>query len=259
MNLRFRTRDDIVFELMDTYKSVGLSRGNTSIDLDIVEKTFMSGGVFIGERRIETQEISLTVEFAFDTDEGYRDAYNNLAYYAQACEYIEDTDNNIRTKVECSSISDNPDSNIGTTSRTGQAQITFTQLTPYWEDLTESTDSDTGTDLTFNLTNQGYLDTPPKFEIIASALCQGFAIYMTTPKRGIEIQDLNFGSNTTLDNYEIDCNEGTALIGDDLINRNDRIRGGSGFFDFPVGSFTLYAEFSASCSITITWRNRYYI
>jgi hypothetical protein len=259
MNLRFRTRDNTTFALMDNYNTVGVARGGNELDLDIVEKTFNNGGVLIGERRLSTQELTIIVDLNYSTDTLYRAAYNEISRYSKECEYIEDTDNSLRTKVECNSIAEEIDETTGTILRTGKISITFIQLTPFWEDLTAQTDTNTGTSLIFSLNNTGYLDCPPTFTITASALCESILIYIADPVRGIEIQDLSFGYDTTLDEYLINCGAGTALLGDDQFNRNDRIRGGSGFFDFPVGSFTLNADFSVSCQCDISWRRRFFV
>ena len=258
MNIRFRTRDDLTFLLTDTHNSVGISRGANELNLDIVEKTYNSGGVFIGERRLSTKELNITVDLNYSTDTTYRDAYNDIAYYAASCEYIEDTDNSLRTKVELMAIEESQDTPENML-RAGQVKLVFRQLTPFWEDLTAQTDTDTGTDLTFSINNSGVIDCPPTFTITASALCNTLRLYISDPVRGIEIQDTIFGNNTTLDEYVINCADGTALLGDDGYDRADRIKSGSGYFDFPVGSFTLSAEFSVSCQCDISWRRRYYV
>lgn len=260
MNLQIRTRDNLTYDLSDiSNKKIDLRRGETLLNLDIVEKSFRNGGVFIGERIIGTKELSIGIELFDDNDSDFRSAFNNFCYYASQAEYIEDTDNSIRTKVEFTGFADSPYASQGTVNRGGYVDLRFIQLEPFWEDTTAQTDTDTGTDLTFALNNSGYLDCPPIFTITASALCTGIFLYISNPVRGIEIQDLTFGYDSTLDEYVIDCGQGTALLGDDGYNRNDRIRGGSGFFDFPVGSFTFNAEFTVSCQCDISWRRRYFI
>jgi hypothetical protein len=260
MNLQIRTRDNLTYDISDiANEKIALNRGDTALNLDIVEKSFRNGAVLIGERRIESKELTISIELFDPTDANYRQEFNQFCYYASQAEYIEDTDNGIRTKVEFMGFTDSPYQAQGTINRGGYIDLKFRQLTPYWEDTTEQTDTDTGTSLAMSINNTGYLDTPPVFTIAASALCTSILIYISDPVRGIEIQDLAFGSNATLDDYVINNENGTALLGDDSLNRNDRIRGGSGFFDFPVGSFTLNAEFSASCQLDIAWRRRYYI
>ena len=259
MNLRLRTRDDMTFDLSGGYNSVGITRGENILELDIVEKTYGHGGVFIGERRLSTQEFTITVELNYATDTTYRAAYNEIAYYSAVCEYVEDTDNSLRTKVELVNISEILDNPIGSKERGGQIQIIFRQLTPFWEDLTAQTDTDTGTNLTFNINNSGVIDCPATFTITASTSCPLVLIYISSPVRGIEIQDLAFGDNATLDEMVIDNEAGTVELGDDSIDRTDRIRGGSGFFDFPVGAFTLNVDFTVSCQCDISWRRRWYI
>lgn len=259
MNLRLRTRDNLLYNLMENFNSVGIVRGLTTVDLDVIEKTYNHGGVFIGERRIMSQDLTIRIDINEQTDDEYRDNYNNICYYASACEYIECTSNNIRTKVELKSITETPDNPTGSMLRGGIIDLIFRQLTPFWEDLTAQTDTKTGTSLTFVINNSGFIDCPPVFTITASALCILIKIYISSPVRGIEIQDVNFGESATLDEYVIDCENGTVVLGDGEYNREDRIRGGSGFFDFPVGTFTLNAEFSVSCQCDISWRRRYYI
>jgi hypothetical protein len=260
MNLRIRKRDNSTYNLSTIAgDKIDLKRGNTSLDLDIVEKSFRNGAVMIGERRIASKDLTIGIELANPADSGFRNSFNLFCYNASEIEYLEDVDNNIRTKVEFTGFTDSPYQSQGTVNRAGYCDLKLRQLTPFWEDITEQTATDTGTDLTFNLNNTGYLDCPATFTIIASALCEGIFIYISDPARGIEIQDLTFGYDTTLDEYVINNEDGTALLGDEGYNRNDRIRGGSGFFDFPVGSFTLKAEFTVSCQMDITWRRRYFI
>ncbi len=260
MNLKIRTRDNLTYNISDLNNDrIDFKRGDTNLDLDIIEKSFLHGAVMIGERRISSKDLSIGLELFDDDDTNFRQSFNQFCYYASQAEYIEDVDNDIRTKVEFAGFGDNPYTTQGSINRGGYCDLKFVQLTPFWEDLTAQTDTDTGTDLTFSLNNSGYIDCPPIFTITASALCFSILIYISDPVRGIEIQDLTFGYDTTLDEYIINCVNGTALLGDAGYNRNDRIRGGSGFFDFPVGAFTLNAEFSVSCQFDINWRRRYYI
>ena len=260
MNLRIRTRDDLTYNISDlSNNKIDFRRGSTSLNLDIVEKSFRNGAVLIGERRIASKELSIGIELHKPADSDFREEFNQFCYYATQAEYIEDTDNNIRTKVEFIGFADNPYLTQGTVNKGGYVDLKFRQLTPFWEDLTAQTATDTGTDLSIVINNNGFLDCPAIFTVTASALCSLVLIYISDPVRGIEIQDLSFGDNATLDIYLINNEEGTALLGDEQYNRNDRIRGGSGFFDFPVGTFTLVAEFTVSCQLDISWRRRYFI
>jgi hypothetical protein len=260
MNLQIRTRDNLTYDISDIAgEKIDFRRGETNLNLDLVEKSFRNGAILIGERRIESKELDIGIELFDDDDTNFRQEFNQFCYYASQAEYIEDTDNSIRTKVEFLGFGDNPYQSQGTVNRGGYCDLKFRQLTPFWEDTTVQTDTDTGTDLTFNINNSGYLDTSATFTITASALCESILIYISDPVRGIEIQDLSFGYDSTLDEYVINNEDGTALLGDEGYNRNDRIRGGSGFFDFPVGNFTLNAEFPVSCQMDISWRRRYFV
>lgn len=261
MDLQIRTRGNIIFNFKTEDLQIDLRRSSGSTDKNLIEKSFTDGAIFNGNRRLMSKEISLAFVLNFDNDTDYRAKYNNIVNACAQAEYLEDIDTEaeIRAKVEFISHVDTPVNTIGTTSRSGVIELSFKMLTPYWEDLTEQTVNTSGTEFTQAINNSGFLDTPAKFEIAVAATCNFIQIFITDPVRGIEIQDLAFGTTTELNDYVIDNNLGTVLLGDDLIDRTSRIRGGSGFFDFPVGNFTLNFKFSVAATVAIKYRRRYYL
>jgi len=259
MNLQIRTRDNTVFNFKARTKSIQVIRETGDIDLDIIEKSFTPGALFSGDRRAQSKNIGFSFLIGKKTEAEYRQEYNDYVNYASRAEYIEDMDHDIRIKVEFLSHIDRPTSETGTILGTGRVELSFKILTPFWEDLTEITNNVSGTEFTTAINNSGAAETPAKFEIATTSLCDLIQIFITDPVRGIEIQDLAFGSDSTLDDYIINNETGEALLGDDEIDRTSRISNGSGFFDFPIGNFTLNFKFSVSVNVAIKYRRRYYI
>ena len=249
----------MVFNFKERTKSVQLQRDSGNIDLDIIEKSFTPGALFTGDRRAESKNITFSCLIAKELEADYRQEYNDYVNYASRAAYIEDLDNDTRINVEFLSHVDVPTNETGTILGAGRIEISFKILTPFWEDLTEIEENVSGTEFTTAINNSGAADTPATFEIAATSLCDLIQIFITAPVRGIEIQDLAFGSSADLDDYIINNQEGQALLGDDQIDRTSRISNGSGFFDFSVGNFTLNFVFSSAVTVVIKYRRRFYI
>lgn len=259
MNLQIRTRDNLVFNIKQRTEDIRVTRGIGSIDLDIIEKSFTPGAVFNGERRSISKSITLSMLITKQAEADYRQEYNDYVNYASRAEYIEDTDNDIRVRVELLSHIDKPTYETGTILKTGRVDLVFKVLSPYWEDLNETEVTGSGSEFAKLINNSGAAETPAIFELSTTSACELIRIFITSPSRGIEIQDLAYGTSSTLYDYIINNETGQALLGDDQIDRTRRISSGSGFFDFPVGSFTLNFKFSVSVDVTIKYRRRYYI
>ena len=263
MKLRLRGRDGVAYNISDDYNMLGFSQGDQEIDLDIVQKSFTAGAAFIGERRLKSKELRITVEIGADdaenTDAEYRSKLNEVLYYATNTEYIEDYDEtNLRTLVEFKGYSNQPLNEVGTFLKYSTLELTFEMLNPYWEG-DEVSDSFTSDDTTEVINNAGSLPTPIDFHIETTAACESLSLWIDSNKQGIEIQDLDFGVDSTLYDYYINNSEGQALLGDNEIIRNEKIKLNTGFFELPVGSQSL--NFLASISVTVNYsfRPRYYI
>jgi hypothetical protein len=259
MNLKLKTHDGSYFNISETFNDLGFSVGGVDIDLDIIERSFTPGAFAIGERRIKSSMLKLTADIKADSDADFKDSANEVLYYAKNAEYIEDDDNSIRAKIELSNFILTPMDEVGTFYRYEKLEMTFSMLTPYWEKTTLETESFTDSSKVIALNNQGYLPTPPEFTIESSAACDSFSFWITENQQGIEINDLSFGTDTTLDTYTVDNFNGVVTLGDNETNRNDRISNNTGFFEFPVGSSTLNFVASVSVDVTISYRERYYI
>lgn len=262
MNLQIRTRDNIVFNFLLNTASQTYTRSGNSLDLDIIEKSFTPGAKINGNRRLASKNFEISLQLfngATEDDDTYREKYNDIAYYASRAEYIEDTDNNTRMRVELENVNDRAQDPATSVLRSGWADISFIMLDPFWEDTVEQVINSSGTEFTLAINNSGFIDTPARFEIATSSICELIQIFITDPVRGIEVRDLIFGSTATLDDYVIDNNNGKVLLGDDSINRNSRIASGSGFFYFPVGNFTLNLKFSVAITIAIKYRRRFFV
>lgn len=260
MNLVIIKRDATEYDISANYNTIGMRRGQYQTEVKSIERSFNSGSVFIGERRQASSSILISVEINQSTDTLFRTSLNDLYKEFLQIEYLKDSDNAIRTKCELVSINESALNDVGSVLRSAIYEIELKQLLPYWEDTTQSSVSETGVDPVINLTNAGVMPVEPYITVTTATECDGFAIWVDDNQEGIEIQDLTFGDASDLYDYVIDCANGTALLGDDLINRNDKIKGGTGFFTIPVGAQTINTLTSSeSLTITIAWRNRYLI
>lgn len=236
-------------------KVIKVSTENREIDIDNIQRSFKPGSIVLGEKRIASNDLVLEFEINQNEDVDFRPLLNNLLYWARKAIYLLDTDNEIRTKITLSAIEIPWDA--GGRLRGTKGTVTFVQETPYWEDTTELEETGSGTTIVKAINNTGYLPTPAVFTLTTTTTTGGFEIFITENSEGIDIQDLSFGTDTDLLVYIVNCSTGEALLGG--VNRNDRIRGGSGFFDLPVGTFTLNIESDQSLTLSMKYRRRYWI
>lgn len=263
MKLVIVKTDSTEYNLSDNFKTLGLSRGSVTREFELIERSALDGAQITGERRTASTQLSLTVQVNQSTDTAYRTIVNDLFEALTEAEYLKDTDNDLRTEIEFISINERHDDEVGSILRGGIYTIDLKQLTPYWEDNTENSETDYGVNPIVTINNAGALPVEPIIELSVDGspieLCPAFAVYVDSTKEGIEIEDNSFGFDTTLADYTIDCVAGEALLGDDLINRNNRIKTNTGFFSIPTGSQDVECIADVAIDITVKWRNRYLI
>lgn len=259
MHIKLLKTDSTYYDLSANFISVGMSRGDQTRETDTFERSANDGAQKIGETRIASAIIMMSVEVDQPSDTLYRSVVNGLYKELVQTEYLEDTDNDIRTRVELQTFTEEPDNEIGSVMRGGRLNFEFKQLTPYWEDATENSETGSGTNPVISVTNNGALPTQPTVELTVSGLCENVAVYVNSNKEGIEINDLSFGSAADLYDYTINCFEGTIELGDNNLDRNNRIRTNTGFFTIPIGTQQIDVLTDVSITAVIKWRNRYLI
>lgn len=257
MHLKIQKTDSSLYDLTTNYKSIGLSRETYDKEMDIVEKTALPGSSKIGESRLKSGMLTLSIQIIFETDNAYRDAVNELYQNFDDIEYLIDTDNGLRTKVEFNGMTENVDNNVGSILRDSICEFKLLQLNPYWEDNTENSASDSGTNFSISVQNDGAMPTRPIIDVTSTSANESFSIYVESNSEGIQINDLSFGNETDLQDYEIDCINGTAKLGDNELDRNNRIKTNTGFFEIPKGSQTIKVISDSNAAVTVKWRNRY--
>jgi hypothetical protein len=227
-------------------------------DIKIIEKTFRDGGVFSGNIRLKSKEIEFSCFVISQTDPNYRIQINRLLFWARKTILLKDLVNAIETTV----LYDGSDIKYEDASelRAGKVTLTFKRLDPFWQtsanktyNISGSTSSSSGT---ISITNNGYIDTQSIITIDAHELTTKILFHIPSTNEGIYIKDLQFGL-TGLTQYIINNIDGTIkLMGN---KRNNMIQQGSGWFNFPVGTFDLDYNLNGDCDISIIFKERSFI
>jgi hypothetical protein len=223
----------------------------------IVEKSYLSGSIKLGVSRLATRDLTFEYSRAVGEDEdAYRNDENTLMLWLNKVVYLVDKSNSLQVRVAVSSHT--PSYESGAHKISGDGEFTFILLDPFWENVTADTHAESLSSGTTNiaLSNDGFLQVPAIFEMIATVAVTSIQLYVVETNEGIEILDDVFG-NSGFTQMVLDCKEGTLTIED--LDRRNKITVGTGFFDFPVGSFTLRCVLSAALDISIDWNERTFI
>jgi len=224
----------------------------------IAENSYLPGSTLIGKARLQSRELTLSVDIANESSSDYRDIMNELLSAISTTKFIVDVTNNMQIEATPSDIT--IDYTEGALKNVSNNQFTFLVLTPYWEDLTKTTITGTALADTIKevaVDNQGYLASPPEITLVTTAAVNSVQLYLTSNNHGIQIDDSLFGTSGNL-TMNVDCNTGEVTIG--TINRNASIVEGTGFFDFIVGSDTLNILCAdEDVNYTIDFYKRYYL
>lgn len=227
----------------------------STIEVDIIEKSFKGGAVFPGVQRDESKEIQFIFVENNQDEQLYRNYENNLRLWLRKTRWIQDLINNIETEVL---FKENVIAYVdGGQHLSSDNTITFVQLNPYWQDIDYQIEQESGIssgELVIN--NNGYLETAPIIELEALEPCSKFAIKVRETGKGIIIQDFSFGVNGQ-NTYIIDNSEGSAEL--NQVDRNNKIQLNTGFISLPVGINNLEFTFNGSCTVLVKWKRRYYL
>jgi hypothetical protein len=247
-----------VYEINDdTFKR--LEDGST-IEVDIIERSFKAGADFPGIQRDESKEMTFQYALNRSDEQLYRSYENNFRRNLRRGRWLQDTINNIETAVllrEHVIAYDDGGFKLGSLNN-----VTLIQLKPYWQDIDFTVLEDSGaSERTFTIINDGYVETPSIITLRALEACPKFQIVNSTNDpdldgQGIVIQDLQFGT-LGLDTYIIDNGDGSAEL--NAADRKNKIRQGTGFFNFAVGTNVLDFTLQGQCAINIAYKKRYYL
>jgi hypothetical protein len=227
-----------------------------SVDLDVIERSFRPGANLIGVPRQQSTTLDFQFQQNYPVEKTFRDYMNNLLYWLNNVVLIRDNVNNIETDIilEGNEINyDNGGFNLGTTGNT----ITFRQLKPFWRDVNETVVTESGSGSNYiTIQNNGYIETPGVITLTAIEPTTKFSLRILETGNGILIEDLEFGLNG-LDIYIIDNENGVSSLSG--LNRNNKIRNGTGFFNFQVGTNTLEFIYNGNLGIEVSYKQRYYL
>lgn len=240
----------------DTFRRM---EDESTIEVDIIERSFKAGADFPGIQRDESKEISY--QYQINTSEqAYRLYENQLRQKLRKVRWIRDTINNIETEIlfkESAIAYDDGGFNLGSVNN-----ISFIQLKPYWRDVEPTILQESGvSSQAFIIENNGYVETPTIITIQALEPCPKFQIINTCEDieldgQGIVVEDIQFGT-VGLDTYIIDNGAGAVEL--NQADRRNKVRLGTGPFNLGVGRNRLDFTLQGQCAITIEWRRRYYL
>ena len=227
-----------------------------SFDSKIVENSALPGAIKLGETRLKSSIIRLAISRSFPLTENYKNEENEFIKWLEKSIYLIDKTNNRRTSINIEDINIKYDKGGHKLSSDITASVRL--ITPYWEDITQQ-DQDEPLSVTVNditIQNNGFLSAYPILTFTTLVAVSQIEAFIDETKIGIKINDSIFGTPTYL-TMILDCEKGTLKIGD--LNRVASIAGGTGFFNFPVGTSKLKITPNAACDVNIKWREREYV
>lgn len=236
---------------------------SSSIEVDIIEKTFRSGAVFPGIQRDESKTITFLYNAKPDgglatkelKEQSYRNKENELRMWLRKTRWLRDTVNNYETEVYLKTAEIAYDE--GSMHLVSDNTIELVQLRPFWQDIGWITEEESGaTSGTIILNNNGYVETPPIITLTALETCQKFSVRVNETGNGILIEDYSFGT-AGQNTYIIDNMEGEAELNG--VDRRSKIKANTGFFNLQVGINTLIFDSLGQCTFKVQYKRRYYI
>ena len=256
--------DDNEFNLNDNVVFGTVALNSLTSDVDpfvwenkIVEKSSLPGSVKLGKSRLQSRTLTFHYTRAVGSDsDAFREDENTLLMWLDKAVYLLDKTNLLQIPISAETHDILYD--LGGHKISGGGTFTVFLLDPFWEAVTAQTDVTVvpaaQTDIA--LDNDGFLKAPPVFTLVATAATNSVQLSVVETNEGLEILDSVFGT-TGFTQMDIDCNAGTVLIGD--LDRRNQITAGTGFFQFPVGSFTLRVTPAVQITVTTDWKERYYL
>jgi hypothetical protein len=247
--------------------SLTLGDNGSSFENVIIEKSYGPGSVKLGESRLAAQKITVKLSSVFEDDSDYDVFLNALLSALSKAVYLVDETNEKRTMVAVSECSESYDK--GSYKRSADFIISFTQLTPYWEALTDTVVSLTTTpNVPFvqTMANAGSLPSPAIITMTAAAACAEISFSLIGENKGIYIEDAQFGTagylTMVLDNalgeLSIGTLDGSATLEEGSLDRRLSILDGTGFFDFRDGASQLSVLSTVAVDVEIRFKRRDY-
>ncbi len=252
--MRFELYDVDGNKLEVTNNSFKRLSDTSTIESEIVEKTWRAGADILGIKRDESKSITFIYDIYSNSETTFRQETNEFRQFVRKAVTVRDSKNDIETSVVLTDFS--IEHLEGGYLHMSRNEVTFKQLIPFWEDEEYTTVEVSSSQDSIVIDNTGYIDTPPIITIEAQEQITKFSVRVAETGEGILISDLQFGL-LGLTTYIIDCKEGTAEL--NQILRNMKIKDGTGFFNLQVGVNTLEFSLSGSAIISIQYKKRYYI
>lgn len=238
--------------------SLTLGSDSYSYENRVVENSALPGSVKLGETRVRQREIRVSFQRAFSDDVNFRQEENELIEFVKRAKWLVDKERSLQIELTPDNYEVSYDD--GARLHSADVDLTFLALTPFWEEIIERQISRSlGVGIsTIVINNDGYLATPPRFEFKAPSIAPitQVIVYVDDNKQGIQIDDSLFGT-VGYDDMVVDCKEGTLFL--ESFDRSLSILLGTGYFDFPIGQFTLKFDVSSPVDVDIFYARRYYI
>lgn len=224
-----------------------------------IKKSYTDGSTVPGTSNIDSKILNFKFVITYPADDLFRNMVNELTYNLRKATNLLETDEGLRTSIKFKDMK--LPYGKGGHKRIAEGSFSFLQLTPFWEGTTAIEDDGSGTDFALTMDNIGAIPSPPTILLTTAAITQEFTIYISETKDGMNVKDLQFGS-VGVPNYTLDNVNGNIILGDlagVAVTRNDRIKGGTGFFKVPVGEFNINFISLVSCDMEVSFFPRYYI
>lgn len=221
----------------------------------LVDNSFLPGSVKIGSIRLMGRTLTFELSRADKDTDSFNTAVNTLISKLQSVKYLIDNTNGKRILVVLSSISIAYDS--GSLHHSSNDSFVLECLNPYWEDVVITTQEEgllANTPNLISVTNSGFLELAPILDITVSAVCSFVSI--TVNGQTIRIEDSILGT-TNNETMSIDNEEG--IIINNNVDRTEQIVSGLGFISIPIGDSVLEVLTPVTATLTINYRERYYV
>lgn len=238
-------------------ESTTLGEDNFTYNTKIVPRSGQDGAVALGDTLIDSRELTVSFNRAYADYNDLRTKENELLAFLKRVTCLIDVTNNRRISV--SPLSYKLGSDPGCYHHSTNNSITFEALIPYWENLTETTVTQTltGGDINeISLSVNGSSPPPPVITLDCAEACTTLQMYISENKQGIEINDSILGS-AGFEIMTVDNKLGTVKISN--LDRSQNIVAGTGFFDLLLGASTLVVIPEGDLDITIAYNERYYL
>lgn len=222
-----------------------------------------SGGIAIGDKKIDPRNIIFSWTQADETPDEYRTYINSLVGFfdpVKAPFYLIDKENDLRSEVEITQIDDRPKSG-GLEQIVGANQISLIMLDPFFEDLDLITFSGpTGgldSDNSIEIINDGFRTAYPIFYLQTDVFNPDFVFINETNNQSFRMGSNSFALGVS---FEINSVDGTVYLDDGIsrVESSVALADGSGFINLARGSNIIkYVSDYGSIYVDVKFRRRY--